>query len=82
MLNRRRPAPSAPAPRSFVPDAGGSALVMLVPDTGAGTVTARVQDPREPALLVTDQGVTRGDGIFETMMATPGQGQDLSLIHI
>lgn len=79
MLNRRRsksavsPEQSASptaAEQGFVPSAGESVLVMLVPDRATGTVRPRVQDPRLPALTVTDQGVTRGDGIFETMMAT------------
>ncbi|MGM7671179.1 aminotransferase class IV [Microbacterium sp. A93] len=38
------------------------------PGPGPG-VGLRVADPRLPALLVTDQGATRGDGVFETMTA-------------
>lgn len=34
----------------------------------------RVADPRLPALLVTDQGATRGDGVFETMSAVASAG--------
>ncbi|MFP5311827.1 MAG: aminodeoxychorismate lyase, partial [Actinomycetes bacterium] len=29
----------------------------------------RVADAARPQLLVTDAGVTRGDGVFETMLA-------------
>ncbi|PNI07549.1 4-amino-4-deoxychorismate lyase [Arthrobacter sp. AFG7.2] len=32
----------------------------------------RTADASKPQLLVTDQGATRGDGIFETMLATGG----------
>ncbi|NUT70350.1 aminodeoxychorismate lyase [Pseudarthrobacter sp. C4D7] len=32
----------------------------------------RVADASKPQLLVTDQGVTRGDGVFETMLAVGG----------
>lgn len=85
LLPRLQQAPTehtAPTTQSFVPEAGGSVLVMLTPDRASGTVTAQVQDPRLPALTVTDQGVTRGDGIFETLMATPGQGQDGAGFHL
>ncbi|WP_313818045.1 aminotransferase class IV [Citricoccus sp.] len=37
----------------------------------------RVADPRRPAILVTDQGLTRGDGVFETMTAVPAEGSGL-----
>jgi 4-amino-4-deoxychorismate lyase len=57
------------APASFIPTAGGSVVVFLEPDAGRSGVSLRVADPRRPALLVTDQGVTRGDGVFETMSA-------------
>jgi 4-amino-4-deoxychorismate lyase len=52
---------------SFIPESGGSVVVFLEPS--ADGLTARVADPRQPAVLVTDQGLTRGDGIFETMTA-------------
>lgn len=81
------PSPAVPSPDTtspdttfrdnapFVPGPGQSVVVHLEtdgPDDGRG-VTLRVADPRVPALLVTDQGVTRGDGVFETMTAVaPG----------
>lgn len=40
-------------------------LVFLDPDFPAG----RVADSSKPTLLATDQGVTRGDGVFESMLA-------------
>jgi 4-amino-4-deoxychorismate lyase len=43
-------------------------LVFLDPDFPEG----RPADASKPQLLVTDQGATRGDGIFETMLATGG----------
>jgi 4-amino-4-deoxychorismate lyase len=55
---------------SFIPEPGGSVVVFL--DPSADGVTARVADPRQPAVLVTDQGLTRGDGVFETMTALAG----------
>jgi 4-amino-4-deoxychorismate lyase len=57
------------ASASFIPAPGGSVVVFLEPDAGRSGVALRVADPRRPALLVTDQGVTRGDGVFETMSA-------------
>lgn len=54
----------------FTPESGGSVAVFLEPSTGG--LTTRVADPRRPAVLVTDQGLTRGDGIFETMTAVAG----------
>lgn len=44
------------------------ALVFLDPAFPEGRVAGRVQ----PQLLVTDLGVTRGDGVFETMLAVGG----------
>lgn len=79
------PAPSAP----FVPGPGESVVVFLEhsehdagpagPAAGAGSgvgsgLRLRVADPRLPALLVTDQGATRGDGVFETMTAVATAG--------
>lgn len=43
-------------------------LVFLDPDHPAG----RLVDAASPAILATDQGVTRGDGIFESMLAIDG----------
>ncbi|GAA1129557.1 aminodeoxychorismate lyase [Citricoccus alkalitolerans] len=51
-------------------DAGGSASG----SAGDSGVRLRVDDPRRPAILVTDQGLTRGDGVFETMTAVPTKG--------
>ncbi|WP_313822373.1 aminotransferase class IV [Citricoccus sp.] len=44
---------------------------------GGSGVKLRVADPRRPAILVTDQGLTRGDGVFETMTAVPAEGSGL-----
>jgi len=38
----------------------------------------RVADASKPALMATDQGVTRGDGIFESMLAVDGTPRKLS----
>lgn len=46
-----------------------SALVLLTPDDPDG----RVADPDAPHLLVTDLGVVRGDGVFETLLAVDGR---------
>jgi 4-amino-4-deoxychorismate lyase len=43
-------------------------LLFLDPDFPDG----RVADASKPQLLVTDLGVTRGDGVFETMLAVGG----------
>ncbi len=43
-------------------------LVFLDPTNLAG----RLVDASTPAILATDQGVTRGDGIFESMLAVDG----------
>lgn len=43
-------------------------LVFLDPDFPNG----RVADATRPQLMVTDQGATRGDGVFETMLAVGG----------
>ncbi len=55
---------------SFIPEPGGSVAVFLEPT--ADGLAVRLADPRQPAVLVTDQGLTRGDGIFETMTAIAG----------
>ncbi|WP_287930407.1 aminodeoxychorismate lyase [Arthrobacter sp.] len=44
-------------------------LVFLDPSHPSG----RLVDAGVPALLATDQGVTRGDGIFETLLAVNGE---------
>ncbi|NKX55240.1 aminodeoxychorismate lyase [Arthrobacter mobilis] len=49
-------------------------LVFLDPDHENG----RVADASKPQLMATDQGVTRGDGIFETMLAVDGTPRKLS----
>lgn len=80
-------APFVPGPGESVvvylePDAGpsGSAGGAGSPaGSGSGSpagsgVSLRVDDPRRPAILVTDQGLTRGDGVFETMTAVPTEG--------
>lgn len=43
-------------------------LVFLDPTHPHG----RLVDPAQPSILATDQGVTRGDGIFESMLAVNG----------
>ena len=43
-------------------------LVFLAPAHPHG----RLADPAQPSILATDQGVTRGDGIFESMLAVDG----------
>jgi 4-amino-4-deoxychorismate lyase len=50
-----------------------SALVFLDPELPAG----RVADPNRPALLASDQGATRGVGIFESMLAVDGTPRKL-----
>jgi 4-amino-4-deoxychorismate lyase len=49
-------------------------LVFLDPDHPAG----RVADAAVPQLLATDQGATRGDGIFDSMLAVDGAVRKLS----
>jgi len=49
-------------------------LVFLDPAYANG----RVVDASKPALLATDQGVTRGDGIFESMLAVDGTPRKLT----
>lgn len=46
-------------------------LVFLDPAFPAG----RVADPAVPQLLATDLGATRGDGVFESMLAVDGQAR-------
>lgn len=50
-----------------------SALVLLTPEDPDG----RVVDPHAPQLLVTDLGVVRGDGVFETLLAVDGRALQL-----
>ena len=44
------------------------AVIMMAPVTGA----PRRVDPSRPLVLIDDQGLTRGDGVFETMHALDG----------
>ena len=48
-------------------------LVFLDPAFPAG----RLADASQPQLMVTDQGATRGDGVFETMLAVGGKVRKL-----
>ncbi|MDR7159437.1 aminodeoxychorismate lyase [Arthrobacter sp. BE255] len=48
-------------------------LVFLDPAFPAG----RLADASQPQLMVTDQGATRGDGVFETMLAVGGNVRKL-----
>ena len=48
-------------------------LVFLDPVHPAG----RLADAASPAILATDQGVTRGDGIFESLLAVDGVPRNL-----
>ncbi|WP_323959410.1 aminodeoxychorismate lyase [Arthrobacter sp. JZ12] len=50
-----------------------TALVFLDPAHPEG----RVADPSQPQLKVTSSGITRGDGIFETMLAVKGAPRKL-----
>lgn len=52
-----------------------AALVFLDPNYPAG----RIADPAQPQILVTDEGLTRGDGVFETMLAVDGKVRKLEL---
>lgn len=66
------------APTPFSPDAGAPVLVLI--ETGAdGAHTCRVADPALPHLTVTDQGVTRGDGLFETALAVADESGTLRM---
>lgn len=56
------------SPTPFSPSPGEPVLVLL--EAGAdGARLPRVADPAVPHLRVSDQGVTRGDGLFETALA-------------
>ncbi|MFC8303999.1 aminodeoxychorismate lyase [Specibacter sp. NPDC057265] len=48
-------------------------LVFLDPQHPAG----RLADPAAPAIMATDQGLTRGDGIFESLLAVKGAPRKL-----
>lgn len=50
------------------PAPGEPVLVLLTAGPG-GAPTPRLADPAAPHLTVTDQGATRGDGLFETALA-------------
>ena len=60
--------PGRMRPTAFSPAAGSPVLVLLETDAD-GAPAPRLADPAVPHLSVTDQGVTRGDGIFETALA-------------
>ena len=49
--------------------ASATVLVFLDPDYEYG----RIADPTQPQLMATDQGATRGDGVFESMLAVAGR---------
>ena len=49
--------------------ASATVLVFLDPDYEFG----RIADPTQPQLMATDQGATRGDGVFESMLAVAGR---------
>jgi 4-amino-4-deoxychorismate lyase len=49
--------------------ASATVLVFLDPDYEYG----RIADPAQPQLMATDQGATRGDGVFESMLAVAGR---------
>ncbi|GAA1254418.1 aminodeoxychorismate lyase [Arthrobacter pascens] len=49
--------------------ASATVLVFLDPDYEYG----RIADPTQPQLMATDLGATRGDGVFESMLAVAGR---------
>lgn len=49
--------------------ASATVLVFLDPDYEYG----RIADATQPQLMATDQGATRGDGVFESMLAVAGR---------
>jgi 4-amino-4-deoxychorismate lyase len=49
--------------------ASATVLVFLEPDYEYG----RIADPTQPQLMATDLGATRGDGVFESMLAVAGR---------
>ena len=49
--------------------ASATVLVFLDPDYEYG----RIADPTRPQLMATDLGATRGDGVFESMLAVAGR---------
>lgn len=53
-------------------------LVLLRPSGVTGLVP-ELADPSAPHLTVKDQGVTRGDGLFETALAVPGEDGALAV---
>ncbi|XNY99641.1 aminotransferase class IV [Micrococcus luteus] len=53
-------------------------LVLLRP-AGVSSLVPELADPALPHLTVKDQGVTRGDGLFETALAVPGQDGALTV---
>ncbi|WP_457973334.1 aminodeoxychorismate lyase [Arthrobacter sp. D1-17] len=53
--------------------ASATVLVFLDPDYEYG----RIADPTQPQLMATDLGATRGDGVFESMLAVAGRTRKL-----
>ncbi|MDO4240262.1 aminotransferase class IV [Micrococcus sp.] len=49
--------------------APGEPVLVLLTTGPDGAATPRLADPAAPHLTVTDQGATRGDGLFETALA-------------
>lgn len=64
---------------AFLPAPGDPVLVILEQETGGGGVRARLADPALPHLSLMDQGVTRGDGVFETALAVADDAGALRL---
>ena len=67
-----------PADTAFSPAPGSPVLVLIEPD-GQGGSRPRLADPDAPHLLLTDQGVTRGDGLFETALAVADDAGTLTM---
>jgi 4-amino-4-deoxychorismate lyase len=57
----------------MTPAAPATVLVFLDPRFDDG----RIADASQPQLLATDQGATRGDGVFESMLAVGGNPRKL-----
>ena len=57
----------------MTPAAPATVLVFLDPRFYDG----RIADASQPQLMATDQGATRGDGVFESMLAVGGNPRKL-----
>lgn len=57
----------------MTPAASAIVLVFLDPEFERG----RIADASQPQLMATDQGATRGDGVFESMLAVKGRARKL-----